>query len=110
MRKDIRNEYKTATKALETVMESVRLARVQVALWEKFTDIYTDVPFWRHVHSGVVTNTEPGIQHFLPPQFYIPDPPKPLPPDVPYDTTSEEEEADDESNKKKGDKGKHIYS
>lgn len=104
-RKDLRMEYRTKTKALDTAMESVRLARAQVNLWKKCTDVHTDIPFWKHSLFGDVTYEEPGIHHYLPPQFMIPEAPKPLPPDVSYDSTSQsssQEEEQDENDDEEG--------
>ena len=85
LRRDLRKQFKVATKSFEAAMESVNSAQAQVYcftvvrkkylfnlsmrkvdMWEKKTDIYTDRDYWQHVRTQLITFDKPGLQHYLP--------------------------------------------
>eukprot|EP01034_Spumella_vulgaris_P027251 gene27251-33943_t len=93
IRRDIRSNWKSKTKGFDAAMASVTSAQVQVDMWLKNYDIYSDRPFWRHSVKDDVTFDKPGIQHFLPTNFEIPTPPEELPAGITIDTSSDESES-----------------
>ena len=74
-RRDIRKRYKMALRNFDAAMESVNNAQGQVEMWREGKDVYTDKPFWTHANNGNVTLDRPGLHHYLPPTFDIPEPP-----------------------------------
>eukprot|EP00605_Chrysophyceae_sp_TOSAG23-4_P001691 GSChrysophyteH1.ASY1.ANO1.1859.1 assembled CDS len=92
LRRDARAEFRTSTLAFNASMESVEIAQARVDMWKKCKDIYTEKPFWVNTLTKEVTDERPGLQHFLPPSFEMPPPPKPLPAGVSLDTSSDESE------------------
>jgi hypothetical protein len=113
LRKDLRKQWKVSCRAvrtcpiffitccfdllpffllqLEAAMYSVNSAQVQVDLWIKNKDIYSDNVYWRNSVNGNITFDKPGLHHYLPPNFHIPKPPEDLPSDIPIDTSSSED-------------------
>ena len=71
-------------------MESVDIAQARVDMWKKRTDIYTETSFWVNELTQEITAEKPGLEHFLPPSFEMPPPPKRLPAGVSEDTSSDE--------------------
>jgi len=92
LRRDARAEFRTSTKIFRAAMESVDIAQARVDMWKKRTDIYTEKFFWVNVLTKEITNEKPGLEHFLPPSFEMPPPPKALPPGVSEETSSDESE------------------
>lgn len=56
-------------------------------------DVYTDRCYWQHSRTHLITYDKPGLQHYLPPNFMIPDPPVELPPNISLVSSSSEEES-----------------
>ena len=92
LRRDARAEFRVSTKVFRAAMESVDIAQAQVDMWKRRTDVYSEKPFWVNVVTKEITTDKPGLEHFLPPSFKMPPPPKPLPPGVSEDTSSDESE------------------
>jgi hypothetical protein len=74
-------------------MESVRSAQIQVDMWLKEQDIYSDEFFWQHKLTHAMTYDEPTVFHYLPPGFTIPEKPDPLPSDIDINTSSSSEDS-----------------
>jgi len=90
-------------------MESVRSAQLQVDMWIPQQDIYTDQLFWQHSLSNAITFEPPGLEHYLPSNFIIPDPPDPLPPDIPLASSSSSSDGDlDEWQRKYGQRRLYV--
>jgi hypothetical protein len=92
-RKDARFKWKTEIKTFDAMMASVTSAQIQVDLWIKGLDLFTDKPFWQHKYTNEISLEKPGVYHYLPPDFKIPVPPEDLPEGVTLDSTDEEAEA-----------------
>ncbi len=92
LRRDARAEFRTSTLAFNAAMESVGIAQARVDMWKRCKDIYTEKSFWTNTLTGEITDERPGLQHFMPPSFEMPPPPKPLPEGVSIDTSSDESE------------------
>ena len=90
LRRDARAEFRTSTKIFTAAMESVDIAQARVDMWKKRTDIYTETSFWVNELTQEITAEKPGLEHFLPPSFEMPPPPKRLPAGVSEDTSSDE--------------------
>ena len=97
-RRDIRRDFKKATKTFEAAMESVNCAQAQVPImhrnfmfrsiimssyasnihsfilqvdmWLMKKDIYTDRNYWQHKLTQLITFDKPGLQHYLPVRVY----------------------------------------
>lgn len=95
MRKDLRDGFRTGARNVETALAGVDSAQLQVNLWEELVDVYNDKTFWRHRVTGQITLDQPGLEHYLPPNFRVPTPPRPLPEGV--SALSSESEEDDPS-------------
>jgi hypothetical protein len=78
-------------------MHSVKIAEAQANLWKKNTDIYNETPFWQHVLTGEIVVAPPGIEHYLPPTFRVPSPPRPLPEGMSLETSSSESSEDNDA-------------
>ena len=91
-RRDLRETWRVAIKGFNTAMESVRSAQVQLDFWQRYEDIYTDIPFWENKLTGEITTEKPSLNNFLPPRFQVPLPPGDLPEGVSLDTSSDEDE------------------
>lgn len=71
-------------------MLSVHLAEAQLSLWKKCSDIYSDVPYWKHSTSGAISWEEPKLESYVPPDFVFPEPPEALAEWVGENTTTDE--------------------
>ena len=90
-RRDLRHKYRQAMREFEAGLSCVRIAKLNVDLWRKQTDVLSDRPFWVHRVTGVMSWQQPRLEHYLPEEFHTPAPPLPLPPDVSIDTSSDED-------------------
>eukprot|EP01035_Chromulina_nebulosa_P019721 gene19721-25649_t len=97
---DIRNEYKSKAQKIETTLVSIDIAQQYINDWEEHIDPFTDQLFWINKTNNKISMSKPGLEHYLPITFQIPDPPKPLPHDVSLESTSSDE-SDHSSNTKK---------
>lgn len=93
-RRDIRAAYRLETIGFHAAMESTQIAQSQVDLWQKCIDVYTDTPFWVHSVTKEKSIDRPGLEHYLPPSFEVPLPPRSLPEGFSLDTSSDESESD----------------
>jgi hypothetical protein len=91
---DLRNTFRLENKKFQADLINYRIAEAQLLMWKKYSDVYTDEPFWKHWQSGETVWVKPKIEDFVPNGFDMPKKPTPLPDEMGEDTTdSEEDEA-----------------
>jgi hypothetical protein len=77
----------------DTAMNSVNLAQKLVDEWLQCCDVYTDELFWYNPKEQTLSVEPPSLEHYLPTDFTVPNPPHDLPPGVGLETSSSEDEA-----------------
>eukprot|EP01041_Mallomonas_annulata_P001810 gene1810-3508_t len=95
-RRDLRRKYRNSLREFEAGLACVRIAKLNVDLWDQETDVYTDEPFWVHCVNKTVSWKKPRLEDYVPGNFIIPVPPDPLPEGMALDTSSESEQEDDD--------------
>ena len=91
-RADLRKTWRLEKKQYECDLITYHLAKAQLSMWEKFTDVYSDKPFWKNWQSGDMTWDEPLVEDYIPAGCGIPKKPTPLPIGMSEDTSDESEE------------------
>ena len=92
-RKDARAKFRVEKQAFDAAMNTVNQAQRQVDEWIQCTDVYTDELFWYNPVTDELTVELPSLEHYLPANYFVPDPPTDLPPGVTLDSTDEEDGA-----------------
>ena len=89
---DLRATYRLELKKYHADLINYRIAEAQMLMWKKYSDVYTDQPFWKHWQSHETTWIKPKIEDFVPDGFNMPKRPKPLPDGMDEDTTESEDD------------------
>jgi hypothetical protein len=99
-RRDARVKFKVEKQAFDAAMNSVNLAQKLVDDWVQCVDIYTDELFWYNPKENELSIEPPSLEHYLPMNFLVPDPPHDLPHGVGLETSSDESEDEANANRR----------
>jgi hypothetical protein len=91
-RADLRKKFRLEKKQYEADLITYHLAKAQVSMWKKQTDVYSDTPCWKNWQSGDMTWQEPLVEDYMPTGCGIPVKPTPLPIGMAEDTSSSSED------------------
>jgi hypothetical protein len=89
---DLRATFRLENKKFQADLINYRIAEAQLLMWKKYSDVYTDEPFWKHWQSQETIWVKPNIEDFVPNGFDMPKKPTPLPQDMNENTSDSEDE------------------